>query len=803
MKKYFTLFVLWFTVLYGSSQNQTITLTFSGEDSVTHNSVPLESAVIYNITADCDTTIYGPAPSLLLIFPSGIREQLFPGTEPVVILPPVPNPFNGMTSVMIRLNQAGVVKLSLYDPLGKVVADHQADLKTGLNKFEIETSVNAFLLLNVSDGHFSRAVKLINNSNGPGENRITYIGTSQDNLKSGSSINGFTFRKGDQLSYRALTNGYYDKILFDSPTRDTSYNFKLTMIPTAPVVISANVTNITAKTATGGGDVTSEGGDSVTTRGFCWSTAPDPTIADSHTVDGTGMGTFVSYLTGLNPYTAYHGRAYAINNIGTSYGDDVEFTTLQTVPTVVTSRIFNITPTTATGSGEVKSDGGAAVTARGFCWSTSPDPTLTDPHTVDGSGTGLFESNITGLIPDFTYYGRAYAINSEGTSYGENISFYAPGDGFYIKGTATAYSEFNENALMNITRNEVIQTEDPNLLELYIPVKAGSGGFNIVQVLGTTMTTFGPGPDFATIYNGSQDEPKVPFQRGSFIEDTARFLVPSDAMYHVAIYLITQKAVVVPVHWGMIGSATYLGWAGGSVPMTESPFDLNSMAWTIDSLELWGGEWKFRYSDGWKVELDTTVYIAPGIKGVKVNANFGGAVDALVPGGANIVNNDPGLYICTMEYNLGSGYQATLIKTGPLPPTDWTGVVCDAVGTGISLDNPTAAPDTSSWHWGNQMLGDNGGIPTVSDLVYTWTWTNIIIEAYEGFKVRTLNGLPSPLNGRYFDGGYYDLNIAASAPEIIDGGGGNLMATVKGSYTITLNVDADNADHIEIIIGKN
>ncbi len=804
MKRCFIILFSWFSFLAGIGQNQTINLAFNGRDSATQNPVTLDSVEVRNITAECDTTVYGPSPSLRLVIPSGIGDQLYPGSEPVTVLPPVPNPFTGRTTVTIRLNQSGPVTLILYDPLGNLIAHHQSDLKPGMHHFGITTSVNTFLVLNVKAGNISRAVKLISQGNDPGDDRINYLGFSHDILKSGLFFTGFIFRKGDLLSFTAMKSGYYEKVLSDTPASDTAYSFILTMMPTGPVVVSDSVTAITPTTATGAGNVTSDGGAAVTGRGFCWDTAFNPTLADPHTADGSGLGPFVSYITGLDHNTTYHGRAYAINSADTSYGADVEFKTLPVAPSVVTLNIINITPLTAEGSGEVTDDGGAAVTERGFCWSTSPDPTVADPHTSDGFGTGSFQSNISGLNPDVTWYGRAYAINSADTSYGENISFYTPGDGFYIKGTATAYSEFNKNALMKITRNEVIQVEDPNLLELYIPVKSGSDGFNIVQVTGVTMKTYGPGQDFTTILNGTPDEPKVPFQRGSIIETASRFTVPEDGMYHVVIYLGTLKAVVVPVHWGLCGTP-FLGW-GASLPMTGSGFDLISMNWTLDSLELTGqGQWKFRYSDGWKIELDTTVFIGPGIVGVKANTNFGQAVDSLVPGGPNIFVTESGLYTCNMEYTLGSGYTAELIKTGPLPPVNWTGVLCDAVGTGISLDNPTATPDTSAWHWGNQMLGDNGGVPAVSGLVYTWTWTGIILEAFQGFKVRTLNGVPSPVNGIYFDSGYNDLNIAASAPEIISGGppNYNLMTTLKASYTITLHIDAANENHRELIIVKN
>ena len=94
-----------------------------------------------------------------------------------------------------------------------------------------------------------------------------------------------------------------------------------------------------------------------------------------------------------------------------------------TAPTVTTATITDIDKTTATGGGNVTADGGATVTARGICWSTSQNPTISGSHTTDGTGTGSFTSAMTGLEPNTTYYVRAYATNSAGTAYGEEVSF--------------------------------------------------------------------------------------------------------------------------------------------------------------------------------------------------------------------------------------------------------------------------------------------------------------------------------------------------------------------------------------------
>ena len=73
--------------------------------------------------------------------------------------------------------------------------------------------------------------------------------------------------------------------------------------------------------------------------------------------------------------------------------------------------------------GNVTSDGNLDVTARGVCWSTSPNPTISNSKTTDGTGTGSFTSNVTGLAEGTTYYVRAYATNSKGTAYGAEKSF--------------------------------------------------------------------------------------------------------------------------------------------------------------------------------------------------------------------------------------------------------------------------------------------------------------------------------------------------------------------------------------------
>ncbi|MCX6266447.1 MAG: fibrobacter succinogenes major paralogous domain-containing protein [Bacteroidetes bacterium] len=111
---------------------------------------------------------------------------------------------------------------------------------------------------------------------------------------------------------------------------------------TVPVVTTSAVTAILDTTATCGGTITSDGGDSVVRRGICWSLSASPQITDHHTVDGAGKGSFTSIMTGLVADTLYYARAYASNGKGTAYGNIQSFRTMKTVVYQITDIDGNI-----------------------------------------------------------------------------------------------------------------------------------------------------------------------------------------------------------------------------------------------------------------------------------------------------------------------------------------------------------------------------------------------------------------------------------------------------------------------------
>ena len=194
--------------------------------------------------------------------------------------------------------------------------------------------------------------------------------------------------------------------------------------PDMPTVTTTAISSITTTTAASGGNVTSDGGAEVTARGVCWGLATNPLVTGSKTSDTKGTGSFTSSITGLTANTKYYVRAYATNSEGTAYGNELSFTSALVVgATLTTTAVTGITATGAASGGNITADGGAAITARGVCWATTANPTTANSKTSDGTGTGTFTSTIAGLTAGTIYHVRAYATNTSGTNYGNDVQF--------------------------------------------------------------------------------------------------------------------------------------------------------------------------------------------------------------------------------------------------------------------------------------------------------------------------------------------------------------------------------------------
>jgi uncharacterized repeat protein (TIGR02543 family) len=247
-------------------------------------------------------------------------------------------------------------------------------------------------------------------------------GGAMDTVYCGSGVGGFS---ADLNNLRPNTMYVYEAFAKNAGGFGTSGKVTFTTLDNlVPTVKTGEVRDVEATAATCGGNVTDDGGASVTERGVCWSVSHSPTVSGSHASAGEGLGEYTCEMTGLTANTTYYVRAYARNSKGVAYGEEKDFVTLEGVLAVVaTDDVTDITQTTAKCGGEVSDDGGTAVTERGVVWSSSHNPTIANHKVSAGEGMGTFTCDITGLSVHTKYYVRAYAINSKGTAYGDEVSF--------------------------------------------------------------------------------------------------------------------------------------------------------------------------------------------------------------------------------------------------------------------------------------------------------------------------------------------------------------------------------------------
>lgn len=301
------------------------------------------------------------------------------------------------------------------------------------------------------------------------------ISSSADPVAGGTTSGAGTYNHGDTVNMHAGANAGYHFINWTEGGSQVSTSPDYSFTATANRTLVANFGfQVTLHNSDGGGTVSGGGifkaGSSVTVHGTplygthfssWWDPAVGTVSFDADytftaTVDRDLYGSFCYHIdatanpigggTALGdqpeyghpatvhamPFPGYHfldwteGGSVVSTSANYSFtpsGDRSLVANFATTPTVTTTAPSGVTMTGATSGGDVTSDGGDPVTARGVCWSTSHNPTTADDHTTDGSGTGLFTSTISGCAPGTPYYVRAYATNPGGTSYGSEQSF--------------------------------------------------------------------------------------------------------------------------------------------------------------------------------------------------------------------------------------------------------------------------------------------------------------------------------------------------------------------------------------------
>lgn len=245
-------------------------------------------------------------------------------------------------------------------------------------------------------------------------------------IKVGTSINdGETF----EYELDSLDPGtkYYFKAYAKNSagiTYGTVKSFITDVGEKAPSITTKTATDVTTNSAELNGELTSQGCSNVTEYGFYWGTSSNPSTKKKIGSSIDDDDNFYTTVTNLKTNTKYYFKAYAKNSSGTTYGTVKYFTTKSAEKPAVTTKTASTGEGCATLNGVVTSDGDSDITSYGFYYGTTSSPStkieVDDSYIAENTA---FTYKLTGLTDGVTYYVKAYATNSQGTSYGNVQKF--------------------------------------------------------------------------------------------------------------------------------------------------------------------------------------------------------------------------------------------------------------------------------------------------------------------------------------------------------------------------------------------
>lgn len=459
---------------------------------------------------------------------------------------------------------------------------------------------------------------------------------------------------------------YYVRAYVINTAGTISYGEETTFTTLANIatVDISEASNIEGKAATINADVPYDGKDNVTEKGICWATTENPTTEDNVIKSANvGTGTFTTSMTKLDGATTYYVKAYAVNKMGTAYSSQIEFTTLVASPTITTDKTENVTKTTLDVYGTVVVDGGATVTERGFCWATTENPT-TAGSKLAASTAELGEYNLTidNLEPGTEYYIRAYAINSAGTEYGDNLKVKTVTDiqKLYLPGDYQVASGYSDGDWSPDKAPFIMNTKENKIVEGYVYF-AGAASFKFTSDKDWDHTNYGAGASAGKLST----------------DPTAGNLSISEAgLYKLTVDISKLEYTITKVDWRLIGGAVG-GWSDGDeVDMIYN----KQLKQLVATASLAQDLLKFRANRDWGI-------------------NYGddGADGKLEPDGANIDIATAGTYTVMLDLNTKvDGNDENLKLAYTYAVTQW-GVIGDAVGGWDNDINMTPDIATNTW----------------------------------------------------------------------------------------------------------
>lgn len=221
------------------AQKGEVTFSFFGQDAATTNAVTLEKVVVKNLTQNCDTSIYGPDP-MLVLWVSGVNEIK---KQDFIIGNNYPNPFSGTTSFDLQLKKPEQITIRLINMQGAVVADYKNLFQSGTHSVNITTGKSGIFYAEVSTSNTIRTIKLISQTPSAIDNYSFSYSSANPNgsIKNALQTLGFVFQPGDELQITASADTYPDETLTVFPTTDMEFTFDMRPVPITAFIVSDTI----------------------------------------------------------------------------------------------------------------------------------------------------------------------------------------------------------------------------------------------------------------------------------------------------------------------------------------------------------------------------------------------------------------------------------------------------------------------------------------------------------------------------------------------------------------------------------
>lgn len=313
------------------SAQETVTITFSA-NTESGLYCPFSSVKVTNVSREWSLEMAYPDTVVVLENKLGIGE-ISQGNVAFHLGDVYPNPFGEEASASLEIFEEGEVLLRVYDVDGRIMVKKQQPFKVGIFRVRLRISSPQLAYLSAVHNNNCQVKKMVKSGVGTCNEMdvefVSFLSKEKRDADVDKQYGFGEFVPGDLMQYEAF---FMEGDVMKSSTPVTQYQYEDDTITLRfemglPTVLTNEVTNITWNSAVCVGEVTDDGNAVVIERGICWGTEHNPTTDFQHSASDSNTDLYRVTMTGLEANTTYYSRAYAINHIGTSYGDEIEFVT--------------------------------------------------------------------------------------------------------------------------------------------------------------------------------------------------------------------------------------------------------------------------------------------------------------------------------------------------------------------------------------------------------------------------------------------------------------------------------------------